>query len=306
MVNQTNPVSKVERPYSRTSLLAGLLGKGIRESFAPDIHMMEGEALDIRYVFRRIDLDVLGKSSADLPELLEGARTCGYNGLVITHPCKQAIIPLLKEISDTAKILQAVNTIVFRDDGIYGYNTDWSGFLAAFRAGLGHVPARHVVMLGCGGAGAAMAYAMLSHGTEKLIIHDSEAGRAQELAARLAPHFPGQSIDTTNELDAEIGRADGIINATPLGMTQYPGTPIDLSLMRPDLWALDLNYFPEETELLAAARKSGASTMNGRHMSAFQVAEQMNLFGGVSGDIGRIIGFSDSLAARRKANAGET
>jgi shikimate dehydrogenase len=199
-----------------------------------------------------------------------------------------------------------VNTVVFRDDGIYGYNTDWSGFLAAFRAGLGHVPARHVVMLGCGGAGAAMAYAMLTHGTERLIVHDSEAARAQELCERLAVHFPGQSIDTTNDLDAEISRADGVINATPIGMTQYPGTPINLSLMRPDLWALDLNYFPEETELLAAARASGARTMNGRHMSASQVAEQMNLFGGVSADKGRIIGFSDSLAARRKANAGQT
>lgn len=292
------------RAENAVSLLAGLVGKGLGESFAPEIHMLEGESLDIRYVFRRIDLSLTGKENEDLPAVLEGAKTCGFNGLVITHPCKQAVIPHLNGISETAAILNAVNTVVFKYDGAYGHNTDWLGFLTAFRAGLGDLPSDHVVILGCGGAGAAMAFAMLKHGTSRLTLHDTESSRADELAARMSTHFPDQTVEAADAIDRFVAQADGIINATPIGMTHYPGTPVDLNLMRSDLWALDLNYFPEETELLEAARKAGARTMNGRHMSASQVAEQMRLFGGVIADPERILRFSDALSEHRKASKG--
>src|SRR5215470_19835496 len=110
------------------SVLVGLIGSGIQASRTPAMHEREGAAHGVPYIYKIIDLDVLGLTADALPELLGAARRFGFAGLNITHPCKQAVIPLLDELSADARALGAVNTVVFAAGKRIGHNTDCHGF----------------------------------------------------------------------------------------------------------------------------------------------------------------------------------
>jgi len=100
---------------SKRSVLLGLIGQDIQASRTPEMHMCEGEAQGLRLVYRIIDLTKLGLGVEALPDLLTAAQRMGFDGLNITHPCKQAVIPHLDELSDNARALGAVNTVILRD-----------------------------------------------------------------------------------------------------------------------------------------------------------------------------------------------
>src|ERR1700751_1112924 len=126
-----------ERLAAPRSVLAGLIGAGIGASRTPAMHEREGAAHGLAYIYKIIDLETLGLTADALPELLTAARRFGFAGLNITHPCKQAVIPLLDDLSSDARALGAVNTVVLGRDGrAVGHNTDWSGFAEAFRRNL--------------------------------------------------------------------------------------------------------------------------------------------------------------------------
>lgn len=170
---------------SANSYLVGLIGAGISGSLSPAMHEEEGSKLGLHYVYRRIDLEALKLDISALPDLLIAAERMGYNGLNITYPCKQAVIPLLDELSDDARALGAVNTVLFKDGKRIGHNTDWSGFARAFQRGLPDVSLERVVQLGAGGAGAAVAHAALAMGAQTLTLFDVDPARAESLAAEL-------------------------------------------------------------------------------------------------------------------------
>ena len=152
---------------SRTSV--GLIGAGIDASLSPALHEAEAAALGLDYSYRLLDIDRL---DAGVGELLERARDEGYSGLNVTHPCKQDVVEHLDELSPEAAALDAVNTVVFRDGRAIGHNTDASGFAESFRRGLAGAPLGKVVVLGAGGAGAAVAHAALRLGAQELVIVD--------------------------------------------------------------------------------------------------------------------------------------
>src|SRR5215813_10299998 len=170
--------------------LVGLVGAGIQPSRMPALHEREGGAQGLTYIYRLVDLDALRLGVEALPELLAAARRFAFTGLNVTHPCKQAIIPLLDALSPRARALGAVNTVVFEADGrAVGHNTDWSGFAESFRRELADAPRRRVVLLGAGGAGAAVAHALLTLGVGELSIIDTDGTRADRLAADLCGRF---------------------------------------------------------------------------------------------------------------------
>src|SRR5690606_12110535 len=136
-------------------------------------------------IYQRIDLDTLGLSADDLPDLLQAAERFGFAGLNITHPCKQAVIPHLDELSDEARAVGAVNTVVLREGRRIGHNTDHYGFLQNLVHNLPDGPMGHVVQLGAGGAGSAVADAALVAGAQDLTLFDTVPGRAEALAAAL-------------------------------------------------------------------------------------------------------------------------
>lgn len=149
-------------------MLAGLIGKGIGDSRSPALHEREGAEQGLRLVYQLIDLDILRLGPEALPELLLAASRLGFAGLNITSPCKQAVIPHLVALSPDAAALGAVNTVVLEDGLRFGHNTDCSRFAEGFRRGLPEAARSQVVQLDAGGAGAAVAHALLTEGTETL------------------------------------------------------------------------------------------------------------------------------------------
>ena len=279
------------------SILAGLIGAGIQASRTPALHEHEGDAQGIRYLYRLIDLDRLKLDSGALPDLLSAAERMSFTGLNITFPCKQAIIPLLDELSDEARGIGAVNTVVFKDGKRIGHNTDCLGFSEGFRRGLGDVQRRKVVQMGAGGAGAAVAHALLSEGVEQLSIFDVEPARAEALAANLNEHFGARRAQAGDDLASAMSHADGLVNTTPMGMAKLPGMPIPKQLLRATLWVAEIVYFPLETELLREARAIGCRTLDGGNMAVFQAVKAFELFTGVEADAQRMLDHFHSMNA---------
>jgi shikimate dehydrogenase len=273
---------------SRPAVLVGLIGAGIQASRTPAMHEREGELQGLRYVYRRIDLGALQLGVEALPDLLLAAERMGFAGLNITHPAKQAVLPLLDELSEAAQALGAVNTVVFQGGRRIGHNTDWWGFAESCGRNLADVRRERVVLLGAGGGGAAVAYAALTVGVQKLAIVDLELGRAERLAARLGERFGAGRAEPFSGPAAALVGADGLINATPVGMAEYPGLPLAAELLRPELWVADIVYFPLETELLRRARAAGCRTQDGGDMAVFQAAQAFRLFTGIEPDAARM------------------
>ena len=288
--------ARADRPAAPRSVLVGLIGSGIQASRTPAMHEREGAAQGVAYVYKIIDLDTLGLTAAALPELLAAARRFGFAGLNITHPCKQAVIPLLDDLSPDARALGAVNTVVLGRDGrAVGHNTDWSGFAEAFKRGLSDAERHWVVQFGAGGAGAAVAHALVTLGVGELSIVDTDRERAERLAQDLCARFgAGHAVACKDHAQA-VRAANGIVNTTPIGMAKYPGMPLARELLRPDLWVADIVYLPLETELLANARALGCRTMGGGGMAVFQAADAFRLFSGREPDAERMIRHFESM-----------
>ena len=267
--------------------LVGLIGSGIGASGSPALHENEGRELGLEVYYQLIDLDRPDLAGKPLPEILRAAETMGFAGVNVTHPCKQAVIPFLDELSDDARAIGAVNTVVFSSGRRIGHNTDWYGFAESFRRGLPGAPLDSVMLLGAGGAGSAVAHAALQMGVRRLAIVDEVRERAAALAEKLRAQFGDRRISAADTGD--VVHADGLIHATPMGMASHPGVALAPGLLRPDLWVADIVYFPLETELLQRARERGCRTLNGGGMAVFQAARAFHLFTGVEPDAERML-----------------
>ncbi len=273
----------------RRSVLVGLIGSGIQASRTPPMHEREGEAQGLRLIYRTIDLVPLGLGADALPDLLTAAERMGFAGLNITHPCKQAVLAHLHELSPDARALGAVNTVVLRDGKRTGHNTDWWGYAEAFRRGLPDAALGRAVQLGAGGAGAAVAHALLTLGIGELILSDIDPARAETVAASLCDRFGAGRARASRDLAADVAAADGLVHCTPTGMDKYPGLPLPAELLHPRLWVSEIVYFPLETALLREARRIGCRTLDGGGMAVFQAVEAFRLFTGLAPDPERML-----------------
>jgi shikimate dehydrogenase len=270
------------------SVLCGLIGAGIQGSRSPALHQAEARAQGLELVYKLIDLDVLRLGNEALPRLLEDAVREGYSGLNITFPCKQAVIPLLHELSDEARAIGAVNTVVIAGGKLTGHNTDASGWAWGFKRALPGVDLSRVVLLGAGGAGAAVGYAALKLDVRELSILDVDPPRAAALASRLGAQFSGARVVQGEDLKAAMRSASGLIHCTPTGMAGHPGMPLDEKLLHPSMWVSEIVYVPLETELLKAARRAGCATADGGHMNVGQAIRGFKLFTGRDADPARM------------------
>ncbi len=271
------------------SLLLGLIGAGIGGSLSPIMYEQEAEHHGLKCIYQRVDLDVLKLSEKNLPELLQAAQQMGFAGLNITYPCKQAVIPFLNELSDEARAIGAVNTVVFHNGRRTGHNTDHYGFYQNLIQNLPDASLEHVVQLGAGGAGAAVAHAVLQAGAHALSLFDIDHARAHALAQSLAILFPDADITAGRRLDSAMQQASGLINATPIGMLKHPGLPLSAELLESRHWVADIVYFPIETELLRLARQKGCQSVNGLGMVVHQAVRAFELFSGQHADARRML-----------------
>ena len=271
-----------------TKLLLGLIGSGIAQSLTPALQEEEARAQGLRLHYQLIDLDHSASGAAQLPALIEAARTMGFAGLNITYPCKQAVIPLLDGLSDEASAMGAVNTVVFKQGQAIGHNTDGSGWAWGFTRALPQADLARVVLLGSGGAGSAIAHAVLRLGAGRLMLVDTDAARAEGLADSLNARYGAGRVSAGCDAAALLPGATGLIHATPTGMAKLPGLPLDASLLRPALWVAEIVYFPIETALLKAARAVGCPVSDGGGMAVGQAVGAFQLFTGLSADADRM------------------
>lgn len=291
---------------AKDSFLVGLIGSGIGPSLSPALHEREADRQGLRYLYRLIDIDTLGVPAQAVGDLVRAARDLGFDGLNITHPCKQLVIEHLDGLDVQAEALGAVNTVVFEDGRAVGHNTDVTGFAASFARGLPDAPLERVVQLGAGGAGAAVAHATLTLGAGEVTVVDALPDRAADLAAVLNRRFGvGRATAATpDRLAALIGRADGIVHATPTGMAAHPGLPFAAELLHPGLWVAEVVYRPLETELLRVARGVGCAALDGGGMAVFQAADAFRLFTGREPDCGRMLADIAELAGAAESSVG--
>ena len=255
-------------------VVVGLVGRGIQSSRSPRMHEREARRLGINYSYLLLDFDRLGFADAAIGDVVAAAHAAGFQGLNVTHPFKQAVVPVLDALSPEARTIGAVNTVVFGGKSREGHNTDCWGFAESFREAMAGAPMDRVAMFGAGGAGAAVAYALMKLGVGRLSLIDSEAGRA------LAVHAAGGIA----RLVATVREASGIVNTSPVGMAKYPGAPFDTAVLTPEKWVADIIYFPAETELLRAARATGCRTLPGTGMAIYQAVRAFELFTGRKAD----------------------
>ncbi|MDI2036591.1 shikimate dehydrogenase [Paenarthrobacter nitroguajacolicus] len=288
------------------SVLVGLVGEGVMPSLTPPMHEREADVQGLRLLYRPIDLLELELPAAAVGDLLTAARRMGFNGVNITHPCKQLVLGHLDEISDDAARLGAVNTVLIQDGRFIGHNTDFSGFGAALANGLPGAKLNHVVQLGAGGAGSAVAYALLKAGVGTLDLVDMDANRAAERAAELGGLFPSATVTprTPAQLSELMPLADGLVHCTPIGMAAHPGLPLDIELLEARHWVADIVYRPIETRLVREARAKGCKVLDGGRMAVGQAADAFKLFTGRDADRDRmrahfleLIALEDAAAA---------
>ncbi|HVV61505.1 MAG TPA: shikimate dehydrogenase [Pseudolabrys sp.] len=289
-------------------MLIGLIGANIMGSLSPALFADAFAAAGIDGYYHLIDVDRL--PGRTLPQLLEALKAAGFAGANVTFPFKQDVIPLLDAVDPEAAQTGAVNTVAIAPEGrTTGYNFDRCGWRNAFAEKFGPSGARDttVVLVGAGGAGHAVAFALMDLGVRCLIVHDRDAVRARGLNADLARHYGPARCRVTNDLERDIAAADGVVNATQVGMQGFPGNPIPISALTSAHWAADVIYTPIETEFLGAAAAKGARVMNGGGMCVHQAAEAFRLFTGVEPDLARLHrAFAAALAARDAALTKQT
>jgi len=278
------------------SYTAALIGAGVGASLTPQLHEREGARHGLSYVYRTVDITTLGIAADAVGGLVHAARAFGFDGLNITHPCKQLVIPHVDALSPEAAALGAVNTVVFRDGRSFGHNTDVTGFAQSFARGLPDAATGRVVQLGAGGAGAAVAHALLTLGTDRLVLSDLDGTRCRVLANKLAERFGSGRVEYVDphRLRDAVQNADGLVNATPIGMAAHPGSAVPRELLRPQMWVADIVYRPLRTELVASAEQVGAQVLTGAGMAVFQAVDAFALITGREPDAEAMFGdFND-------------
>ena len=290
---------------SKRRILMGLIGKNIMGSLSPALFADAFEAAGIDGFYHLMDVDRL--RGRTLPQLLEAIKAAGFAGANITYPFKQDIIALLDAVDPTAMQTGAINTVVIAPDShTTGHNFDRPGWLNSFAENFGRDRAKgtSVVQIGAGGAGHAVACALMDLGVTQLIIHDLDPARANALCGNLAKHFGAYRCRVARDLERDIADADGIVNATQVGMRGFPGNPVPASALKSSQWCADVIYTPIETEFLKAAAAKGARVLNGAGMCVHTAVEAFRLFTGIAPDVARLHAAFAKALVERDTNGG--
>ncbi len=288
------PTMVIARKSKR--VLLGLIGFPIAHSATPTTQEAAARAAGIEAHYHLIE--VAGAGREDLAAMLDGIRRLGFSGINVTYPYKEAVVPLLDGLSEQAAAMGAVNTIVVDDGRLIGHNTDASGFATAYRR-LGRQDGdKPVAIIGTGGVGKAIAFALAGCGVTRLRLCDVDRSRAEALAGLLGTRA---SVKIAASAEAAAEGAAGIVNGTPVGMLPDRGIPIEPSAIQASQWVADAVYHPLWTPLLKAAQKAGATVMTGRELSIHQAVDAFRLFTGLEASEAVIGAAFDSVTA-----AGET
>ncbi|MCK5623090.1 MAG: shikimate dehydrogenase [Alphaproteobacteria bacterium] len=255
-----------------TEIRLGLIGDNIAASRSPDLHRIAGRlcGLDVSY-------ELLGprEMGMDFETLFRSRADGSWRGVNVTYPYKEVAAGMVRIDDPHVRDIGAVNTVVFEDAGPAGHNTDYSGFIAAWRETFGRMAPGKVALIGAGGVGRATAFALAALGAEEIRITDRDMFKADRLAAAV----PGAAACADAPAAAE--NAGGIVNCTPLGMTGNPDSPIPAEALDGHRWAFDAVYTPVETRFRADALAAGLKFMSGYELYFHQGSQAFRIFTGM-------------------------
>jgi shikimate dehydrogenase len=277
-------------------VLTGLIGAPIRSSASPAMHEAAAQALGFRCHYQLVEVADADRDALRL--MLEGVRRLGFAGVNVTYPYKEAIVPLLDELAPGAAAIGAVNTVVVNDGRLVGHNTDFSGFTNACGSVIGRPIEQPVALIGAGGVGRAIGFALAELGTPEIRIYDRDSQRAGALAGALGARTKATPCGSAQEA---ISGAGGIVNATPVGMFPSHESSVPEECLSADRWVADAVYTPLNTPLLLAARALGARVMTGRELAIHQGADAFRLFTGTEPSRDVMGEAFDAVMARRAA-----
>jgi shikimate dehydrogenase len=274
----------------RTRLL-GVVGHPVGHSLSPKMHNAAFVASGLDYVY--VPMDVRPEN---LRAAVGGLRALGFRGFNVTMPHKEAILSLLDELDEVARITGAVNTVVVEDGGLRGTNTDGSGFVEACEESGVDLEEARVLLVGAGGAAAAIAAAILGEGARELRLLNRTRGRAEKLRERLWKTYPeaGISVDDATDPEGAAQGADVIINSTYLGMKDEDPPPVPGSCLGADTAVCDAVYKPGgETRFIGFAKERGLLAVPGARMLLYQGVQAQRMWTGREPDVGAM---SDALS----------
>ena len=255
----------------------GLIGDNIWESSAPDLHRLAGGLAGLDVTYGRFVPPALG---VDFEAAFRRAQSLGYRGLNVTLPYKERA-PALVQIDDPlVAALGAINTIVFAEDGPRGFNTDYSGFIQAWRQEMGAASPGAVALIGAGGVGKAVGFALLALEAATIQVFDQDSDKAAAFAAALKAARPELDVTAALTVEAAVENADGVLNCTPAGMAPYGGTAVDKTLLQGRQWVFDAVYTPRETPFLKDAAARGLKTISGYELFFWQGVDAFERFAG--------------------------
>jgi len=289
-------MSDRNRPAGRR-FLTGLIGAPIAHSASPAMHERAAAALGAHCHYQLIE--VAGADRDGLRALLDGVRLLGFAGVNVTFPYKEAVVALLDELSPGAAALGAVNTVIVRDRRLIGHNTDETGFARAVTDLVAASAGRPVAVIGAGGVGRAIAFALAGLGVGDIRLFDADRAKAESLAAAVG----GRRATATDSVEQALRDAGGLVNATPVGMLPSRASAVPEALLHDGLWVADAVYWPLWTPLLMAARGRGARVMTGRELAIFQAADAFALFTGLTPSTIEMGHAFDAVMAARRASA---
>jgi len=278
------------------SILLGLIGAPIAHSASPAMHEAAAKAIGLRCFYHLIEVE--GADARRLRVMLDGLVALKFAGVNVTYPYKEVVVPLLDELAPSAAAVGAVNLIAVRDDRLIGFNTDCSGFARALKRTVGAIAGQRVALIGAGGVGKAIGVALAEGGAGEIRIVDRAPGKAAALAEALAPAVAARACADAGEA---LDGADGLVNATTVGMLPSRDSPVPLALLKRGLWVADAVYQPLWTPLLSAARDNGATVMTGRELALDQAVDAFEVFTGRVADRRVMEEAFDHVVGRREA-----
>ena len=257
----------------------GLVGDNIAASSSPLLHDTAARRAKINLTYKRL---VPAAEGLSFEHLFQRCKDEGYRGLNITYPYKEKAMAHVTQCDPIIREIGAVNTICFDGDQVAGYNTDYTGFMAGYQTTFKSEPTGKTALIGCGGVGRAMAFALLTFQAPAIHLFDRDLDKAQALRRDLMKNADTTEIVVFETPEDAARDCKGILNATPVGMVGYAGCPVDLSAAPNARWVFDAVYTPLETEFLTQAKTLGLAIMTGWELFFWQGAQAFSIFTGAA------------------------
>lgn len=257
------------------SIKLGLIGDNITRSKSPKLHKTAGSLAGLDVTYDRLIPEDLGLT---FDEVFERARSSGFRGINVTYPYKETVASMVIVADPLVRAIGAVNTVVFENDGAKGFNTDYSGFMNAYRLIRGTKEPGTVCLIGTGGVGKAVAFGLIGLNAKVIRCVDLDPAKAETLADALRALGSETQIETATDVNAAAACADGLINCTPLGMVGIGGTPLPFEAMQGATWAFDAVYTPIDTEFLQDATRAGLTVISGYELFFGQGVDAWSIF----------------------------